>query len=118
MKILHVTKKYPDIRGGDSTVVAGLEKYQKKMGHKVYILTSNCSEIRQSLTVTKYALKIDSLNLDRINLNRIISLFILFFYSFFYLKKIKPDIVHSHSPDLGFILSFPCKVYKIPIINT
>ena len=118
MKILHVTKKYPDIMGGDSTVVAGLEKYQKKMGHKVYILTSNCSEIRQSLTVTKYALKIDSLNLDRINLNRIISLFILFFYSFFYLKKIKPDIVHSHSPDLGFILSFPCKVYKIPIINT
>lgn len=118
MKILHVTKKYPDIMGGDSTVVASLEKYQKKMGHQVYILTSNCNEIRKSPRVTKFALKIDSLNLDKINLNRIISLFLLFFFSFFYLKKIKPDIVHSHSPDFGFVLSFPCKVYKIPIINT
>jgi len=118
MKILHVTKKYPDIMGGDSTVVTSLEKYQKKMGHQVYILTSNCSEVIKSPRVTKYGLKIDSLNLDRINLKRIISLFILFFYSFFYLKKIKPNIVHSHSPDLGFILSFSCKVYKIPTINT
>jgi glycosyltransferase involved in cell wall biosynthesis len=118
MKILHVTKKYPDIMGGDSTVVASLEKYQEKMGHQVYILTSNCSEIRKSPRVTKYALKIDSINLDKINLNRMISLFLLFFYSFFYLKKIKPDIVHSHSPDLGFIFSFPCKAYKIPIIHT
>ncbi len=118
MKILHLTKKYPDIMGGDSTVVASLEKYQKKMGYQVYILTSNCSEIRKSPTITKFGLKIDSLNLDRINLKRIISLFILFFYSFFYLKKIKPNIVHSHSPDLGFILSFACRVYKISIINT
>lgn len=117
MKILHVTKKYPDIMGGDSTVVACLEKYQKKIGHQVYILTSNCNEIRKSLRVTKYGLKINALGIDRINLNRIISLFILFFYSFFYLKKIKPDIIHSHSPDLGFILSFTCKLYKIPIIN-
>jgi glycosyltransferase involved in cell wall biosynthesis len=118
MKILHVTKKYPDIMGGDSTVVAGLAKYQKKMGHQVYILTSNCSEVRESSEVAKYGLKIDSINLDRINLRRIISLFILFFYLFFYLKRIKPDIVHSHSPDLGFILSIYCKLYRIPIINT
>ena len=118
MKILHVTKKYPGIMGGDSTVVASLEKYQKKMGHQVYILTSNCDEIIKSPTITKFGLKTDALSLDRINLNRIISLLILFFYSFIYLRKIKPDVVHSHSPDLGFILSCACRVYKIPIINT
>ncbi len=118
MKILHVTKKYPDIMGGDSTVVAGLVKYQRKIGHQVYILTSNCSEVRESAEITKYGLKIDSINLDRINLRRIISLFILFFYLFFYLKRIRPDIVHSHSPDLGFILSIHCKLYRVPIINT
>ena len=118
MKILHATKKYPDIMGGDSTVVGCLEKYQKKIGHKVYILTSNCREVRKSTAVTKYGLKINAIDLDRINLRRIISLFILFFYLFFYLKRIKPDIVHSHSPDLGFILSFYCKLYRIPIINT
>ncbi len=118
MKILHVTKKYPNIMGGDSTVVAGLAKYQKKMGHQVYILTSNCSEVRESPEVTRYGLKIDSIKLDRINLKRIISLLILFFYLFFYLKRIKPDIVHSHSPDLGFILSIHCRLYGISIVNT
>jgi len=118
MKILHVTKKYPVIMGGDSTVVASLEKYQKKMGHKIYILTSNCEEIIKSPTITKFGLKVNALSLDRINLSRIISLFILFIYSFIYLRKIIPDIVHSHSPELGFILSLACKIYKIPIINT
>jgi len=117
MKILHVTKKYPNIMGGDSTVVTSLEKYQKKIGHQIYILTSNCDEIRKSPRVTKYGLKINTLSIDRINLNRIVSLFLLFFYLFFYLRRIKPDIVHSHSPELGFILSFVCRAYKIPIIN-
>src|SRR4030042_3767869 len=118
MKILHVTKKYPDIMGGDSTVVAGLAKYQKKMGHQVYILTSNCREVIESPEVTKYGLKIDSIKLDRSNLKRIISLLILFFYLFFYLKRMRPDIVHTHSPELGFILSIHCKLYRISIINT
>ena len=118
MKILHVTKKYPDIMAGDSMVVASLEKFQREMGNQIFILTSNCDEIIESPIITKFGLKVDALSLDRINLNRIISLLILFFYSFIYLRKIKPDVAHSHSPDLGFILSFACRVYKIPIINT
>jgi len=118
MKIWHITKKYPDIMAGDSMVVSSLEKFQREMGNQVFILTSNCDEIIKSPTITKFGLKIDALSLDRINLNRIISLLILFFYSFIYLRKIKPDVVHSHSPDLGFVLSFACRVYKIPIINT
>jgi len=118
MKILHVTKKYPNIMAGDSTMVASLEKFQRKMGNQVFILTSNCDEIIKSSIITKFGLKIKAFSLDRINVNRIISVIILFFYSFVYLRKIKPDVVHSHSPDLGFILSFACRVYKIPIINT
>jgi glycosyltransferase involved in cell wall biosynthesis len=118
MKILHITKKYPNIMAGDSIVVAGLEKIQREMGNQVFILTSNCDEIIKSPTITKFGLKIDALYLDRINLNRIMSLLILFFYSFIYLKKINPDIVHSHSSDLGFIMSFACRSYNIPIINT
>lgn len=118
MKILHITKKYTDIMAGDSIVVASLEKIQRQMGNQVFILTSNCDEIIKSPTITKFGLKVDALSLDRINLNRMISLLILFFYSFIYLRKIKPDVAHSHAPDLGFILSFACRVYKIPIINT
>ncbi len=118
MRILHISKKYPNIMGGDATVIAGLVKYQKKLGYKVYVLTSNCSEVKKSSTIAKYGVKIDAIDLDKINLKRIISLFLLFFYLLFYLKKIKPDIVHSHAPDQGFISSFSCKLYKIPIINT
>jgi glycosyltransferase involved in cell wall biosynthesis len=118
MIILHITKKYPDIMGGDATVIAGLVKYQKKEGHKVIVLTSNCNEVKNSSTIIKYGLKIDSIDLDKINLKRIISGILLFFYLFFYLKRIKPDIVHTHSPELGFISSSLCKLYNIPIINT
>jgi hypothetical protein len=45
MKILHVCKKYLDALGGDAVVVSNLEREQKKTGHKVVILTSNCDDI-------------------------------------------------------------------------
>lgn len=118
MKILHVTKKYPNAMGGDAFVVYNLEKQQKKNGHKVFILTSNCDEIQNNSNLIKFGLKDKSRNLDRITVNRIISLIFLFLQSFKILKQIKPDIVHSHSIDMGFILSFACKKYNIPIINT
>lgn len=118
MKILHVTKKYPNALGGDAIVVSNLEKQQKKLGHKVFILTTNCDEIKNSSNVTKFGLKDTPQNLDRITLKRIISLLILFFKSFKLIKEINPDIIHSHSIDMGFILSFACKLYKIPLVNT
>ena len=45
MRILHVTKKYPNALGGDSIGSMNLEKQQKKLGHEVFILTTNCDEI-------------------------------------------------------------------------
>lgn len=40
MRILHITKKYPPLIGGDAIVVQSLETEQKKQGHDVFILTS------------------------------------------------------------------------------
>jgi glycosyltransferase involved in cell wall biosynthesis len=118
MKILHLTKKYPDAIGGDSSVVYNLEKQLNKNGHKITILTSNCDEIKNKKNLIKFGIKDKSENLDKITLKRVLSLMYLFLKSFEILKQEKPDIVHSHSIDLGFVVSFACNVYKIPIINT
>jgi hypothetical protein len=45
MKILHLTKKYPEVIGGDAVVVYNLKKQQEHLGDQVFILTSNCEEI-------------------------------------------------------------------------
>jgi glycosyltransferase involved in cell wall biosynthesis len=42
----------------------------------------------------------------------------LFIGGFQFLKTTKPDIIHSHSADLGFFISIPAKIYGIPVINT
>lgn len=117
MKILHVTKKYPNALGGDAVGSMNLEKQQKKLGHEVFILTTNCDEIIDKPNVIKFGLKDLAQNWDFVTFKRLFSSLILFFLSFSLIKKIRPDIVHSHSADLGFILSFACKLYKIPIIN-
>ncbi|WP_048149013.1 glycosyltransferase family 4 protein [Methanolacinia paynteri] len=117
MKILHATKKYPDAIGGDAVVVSSLEDEQH-MGHEVFILTSRCPEIITKDNVFMFGIFDKSSGLDRIGFKRILSLLILSVTGFFLLKRIKPDIIHSHSPDIGFILSFQALFFKIPVINT
>jgi len=118
MKILHVTKKYPNAVGGDAIVVSNLEKQQKKNGHEVFILTTNCDDILNKPNVTKFGLKDNSQHLDTITWRRIFSLIGLYFRSKKIISQIKPDVVHSHSIDMGFVLSSACRKYNIPIINT
>ncbi|KAF5029704.1 glycosyltransferase family 4 protein [Methanosarcina mazei] len=118
MKILHLTKKYHPMIGGDAYAVYNLKKYQMETGCAVYVLTSNCDEITQNEKVFKYGLKDTSANLDKITPQRLISLFLLFFESFRMLGELKPDIIHSHSADLGFFISFAAKFYNIPVVNT
>ena len=118
MKILHITKKYPPLIGGDAMVVQSLETEQKKQGHDVFILTSKTIKAQKSTNVYNFGIVETIFNLDNITAKRIFSLILLFFQSFFLLKKIKPAIIHSHSPDLGFVCSFAAKLFGIPIINT
>ena len=117
MRILHVTKKYPNALGGDSIGTMNLEKQLEKLGHEVFILTTNCAEIIDKPNVMKFGLEDHTQNWDTVTFKRLFSSLILFFLSFGLIKKIKPDVVHSHTADLGFILSFACKLNKIPIIN-
>jgi glycosyltransferase involved in cell wall biosynthesis len=118
MKILHITKKYSNLIGGDTIVVKNLRKYQEKNNDEVYILTSNNDTILNKPNLYKFGLKIKDNELDVINIKRIISLISLFFYSFKLLKQVKPDVIHCHSIDMGFAVGSASNLYGIPQIAT
>jgi len=118
MRVLHITKKYPNAIGGDARAVSNLEREQSRAGHEVFILTSNCDEIQKKENVIKFGLKMSPTSLDKINLKRVVNLALLFIYSFYLLKRLRPNIVHSHSADMGFLVSIAARIYKIPILNT
>lgn len=118
MIILHATKRYPNSIGGDGIVVASLERYQRKAGYMVHVLASNCADIVDAPQVHKFGLPIASDDIDTINVRRVVSLLGLFLSSFRFLSRMKPDIVHSHSVDIGFALSLACHMKGIPIVNT
>ena len=118
MKILHVTKKYPNALGGDAVVVENLQKHQEAGGHEVAILTSNCKSIKPGEHIYKVGLPDAPQALDHITPRRIVSLVVLFFASFYVLYKERPDVIHSHSIDMAFIVSFAARLFWIPIIHT
>ncbi|MCZ7381400.1 MAG: glycosyltransferase family 4 protein [Candidatus Methanoperedens sp.] len=117
MKILHLTKKYLPIVGGDAFVVYNLKKQQVKLGHEVHVVTSNCDEINGG-DVLKFGLKERPFNLDRITPRRIVSLLLLSFWGLKNIRKLSPDIIHSHSADLGFFISIAARIHEVPVINT
>lgn len=118
MRILHVTKKYPDAIGGDARVVFNLEREQQRSGHEVFILTSNCPEIMQKENVLKFGFTDRAAKLDAITFRRVLSLLMLSITGLFLLHRLKPDAIHSHSPDIGFIVSLQAALFRIPVVNT
>jgi glycosyltransferase involved in cell wall biosynthesis len=118
MKILHVSKKYPQALGGDAVVVFNLCQQQQAAGHKVVVVTSNCDEISSSPGVYKFGLKDTPAKLDLITPKRIVSLLMLFFQMFVFLRKERPDVIHTHSVDIAFVVSAAARFYGVPIVHT
>jgi glycosyltransferase involved in cell wall biosynthesis len=118
MRILHVTKIYPPLIGGDAIVVQSLETAQKKQGHDVFILTSKTVKTEKLTNVYHFGIGEREYNLDKITVKRMFSLLLLFFQSFYFLRRIQPAIIHTHSPDLGFVCSFAARLHGIPVVNT
>jgi glycosyltransferase involved in cell wall biosynthesis len=118
VKILHITKKYPNALGGDAIVVSSLEKQQIEAGHKVTILTSNCDEIKNRKNIYKFGLKDTPTELDRITIKRLFSLIALFFKAYKVFKIERPDVIHTHSADMAFFISHAARHYRIPIVHS
>jgi glycosyltransferase involved in cell wall biosynthesis len=118
VKILHASKKYPRVHGGDAVVVANLERLQTLAGHRVTILTSNCAETERRPGIYLFGLRDVPEALDRISVKRLLSLLMLIFQSFRILRRERPDIIHTHSVDMSFAISLAARVYRIPIVHT
>lgn len=118
MKILHVTKKYPDALGGDAVVVSHLQEHQEAAGHQVAILTSNCRETRKGKHIYTFGFTDTPAALDHITLKRLASLLGLFFKAFIVIFKERPDVIHTHSVDMAFFVSFAARLYKVPMVHT
>ncbi len=118
MKILHASKKYPGVHGGDAVVVANLERLQLAAGHIVRILTSNCAETERRPEVFRFGLKDSPEALDRISPRRLVSLLILTVQAFRVLRRERPDVIHTHSVDMAFAISLAARFYRIPLIHT
>jgi glycosyltransferase involved in cell wall biosynthesis len=117
VKILHLTKKYPPALGGDAFSVFNLRKQQLDSGHEVHIGTPKCEEI-ENKEILKFGIRENLFNLDRIAPRRMMSLIILPFWGFKVIRKLRPDIIHSHSAELGFFISIVTRFFRIPVINT
>jgi len=118
MKIMHVCKKYPRASGGDAVVVSHLEKEQHAAGHKVVVVTSNCDDIQNAPNVYKFGFKDTPANLDAITPKRIASLVVLFFRIFGILRTERPDVIHTHSIDMAFVVSIAARLYGVPVVHT
>ena len=118
LHILHVAKRYPKSAGGDATAVFGLEQAQRRNGHRVTVVTSNCSAIDDGPHVRKFGLPILEADLDRISPRRILSCLGGIAWGLRLLWRERPDVVHAHAPDLGASLALPARILRIPHVLT
>jgi len=118
MRILQITKKYPQIHGGDATAVSNLETQFRKRGHSVHILTVNCDLITPSEWVIRIGPRFSPEQLDTFSFRRVLLLVYLLLASFSLVKKTKPDLIHSHSADVGFMFSVAARLRGIPMVHT
>jgi len=117
MKVLHLTKKFPNVLGGDAIVVNNLVAEQIKK-HKVIVITSKCKEISDKNFVVKVGLSCTPESLDHINIQRLLSLAIIFLQSFYIIYRYRPNVIHAHGVDLACVFNMAAKLYRIPIVLT
>lgn len=120
MRIVHVAIRFPPAEGGGEQHVYNLAKQQVKIGHKVYVITTNLiREIPRK--VDKHLLKEETIDYIKVIRKKTYPTFLpVWGYGsiFFGLKKlvseINPDIVHGHGYGYFYIdaLARAKKKYK------
>ncbi len=118
MRILHIAKKYPPLIGGDATAVEALRRAQEREGHEVTVVTSNAHGIPATPGVHKVGPPQSGPDLDRITTRRLRAMRALRRWCRAELPRLRPDVVHSHSPDLGYPAAQEARRLRIPSVET
>jgi glycosyltransferase involved in cell wall biosynthesis len=117
MRIMHVTKKYPPALGGDAIVVDALRREQGASGHQTTVVTSRCAGVGGP-GVVPFGLSDTAQALDTIGPRRLMSIAALVARAGRILDLYKPDVVHTHTPDLGLVVALAAHRRGIPTVNT
>ena len=118
MRILHVTKKYVGVIGGDGAVVSALKAAQEAAGDEAWVLTSRCANIHAEPRLIKIGTPVSPEALDGVGLRRLTSLAILRISAASHLDQVQPDVVHTHTLDMGAAIAPAATKRRIPMINT
>ena len=117
MRILHITKKYPDMPGGDAWYVHALVRAGRARGHEPFVVAPNCRELRREAGVRAVGRPLDSARLDRLGIHRLRLLRDVRRGLPELLAWSSPEIVHAHSADLGYTVSRAPEM-RVPVVLT
>jgi glycosyltransferase involved in cell wall biosynthesis len=118
MRIVHVTKKYPEASGGDGIVVSRLKAEQEAAGHVVTVITPSCPDITPESRVVQVGLSLSSAELDSVGPRRLVSLGQLAAASPRLFRQFGPDVIHTHAIDLLGAVAPTARLLAIPMVHT
>lgn len=118
LTVLHVTKRYPNAVGGDAVVVHHLGASQRAAGHDVHVLTSRCDEVVDAPYVHVTGFSLAPEQIDAITLRRVFSLVRTTVAAVPLLARVRPDVVHAHTVDLGIAVSLAARLFRVPRVLT
>lgn len=118
LRILHVTKRFPGAAGGDATAVARLRQEQESRGHHVDVVTSRSDGIVAGEGVHRVGLDLAPEQLDSVGVRRVLSLVLLAGWAVRALPRLRPDVLHVHSVDMGAALAPAALLHGVPRMIT
>ena len=118
LRVLHVTKRYPDAVGGDAVLVHHLGEHQRAAGHVVDVLTSRCPAVVGAPHVHTSGLVLQQEEIDALSLRRVVSLAFTAVAAVRLLRRLRPDVVHAHTVDLGVAVSLAARLHRVPRVLT
>ena len=118
VRILHVTKKFPPVVGGDATVVSALARAQSRKGRDVHVLAYRADGLEATDRVHPVGPVQTSEGLDRVGLRRLRGMWAMRAWAEEHLASLEPDIVHAHAVDVGGSVASIARGQGIPVVLT
>lgn len=118
MRVVHVTKKFPPVVGGDATAVSSLCRAQARRGFDVRVLAYRAPGIEETDRVHLVGPTQTPNGLDRIGILRLWGMGAIALWAKRHLARLRPDIVHAHAADVGAPVVGVTRELGIPLVLT